>query len=134
MRPWNRYTDRLHAIMSGANRQAVKVNALTITPEHVLAEIAREANGVGINLLRYSGISIEDANKPCDLPVHSDDGAVSSQWKRPMDPFLDSAIKLAVEEAIRLGDNYVGTEHVVLALAVRPDGHLRDEMARIGLN
>jgi tetratricopeptide (TPR) repeat protein len=130
---WNRFTDRLRAIMFRANHEAIKLKASTITPAHLFAAIVHEGSGVGMTLVRFCGIYKSDVKNPYDSPAQPKTGALRPEHKLPLDQTLHQMIEVAIEEAVGLGDDYVGTEHMVLALAGRPDGPLQEEMAKAGL-
>ena len=121
-RRWNRYTDRIRAAMLRANYEATALGAALIEPEHLLAGLLFEGSGVGMTLLRFSGLSNSEVRNPFDATVQK------QIHKLPMSSALKRLFETAAEEAIGLGDDYVGTEHAVLALAGMHDGSLHEQM------
>jgi hypothetical protein len=130
---WDRYTDRLRAVMRLANREGMNLHASTITAEHFLAAIVHEGSGVGMTLLRSSGVIESDVKHPYDAPTPISAESFPPERKLPLDQSLHHLVKVAIEEAVGLHDDYVGTEHMVLALVDCAGGPLQAPMAQAGL-
>jgi ATP-dependent Clp protease ATP-binding subunit ClpA len=114
---WERFSDRARAAMACANRKALEMQAPAIGEEHLLAAIVEEGSGVGAALLRYVGVGLDELRLPVVAAVPWRQGPRGEPAKLPLDRAVERAVRRAIDAAITLGDDYVGTEHLVLGLA-----------------
>ena len=110
----NRYTDGVKHAYQFAAQEAVKLGSEALDSEHLLLGIAHEKDSAGGRVLQSVGVTVE-AVEPLLEGLYQrsffsrgDSVYVSPRAKRVM--------QMAVEEANEMGNNYVGTEHVLLAL------------------
>src|SRR6202022_4068976 len=87
-----------------------------IAPEHLILALIRQEDGVGRTLLERAGASVQ-ALEPALVSVVERFPRVSGGGQPYISPALNTALEQAEKEADRLKDEYISTEHLVLALA-----------------
>ena len=112
--PWMRYSDRARNVVKNAVGAALSLNHNYVGTEHLLLALLLEKNSVGEKALRSLDVtassvrrSLEERIDPADVPVAG---------PPPCTPLATEALRGARDEARSLGHNYVGTEHLLLAL------------------
>jgi ATP-dependent Clp protease ATP-binding subunit ClpA len=105
------------AIQLGVDRARAE-GADRIRTEHVLAGIVEEGNNLGLRVLRSLEIEPAEIKRQlAALPVPEHSGEA-----RQVDEATAHALELTATEALALGHNYIGCEHLVLGLVAEPDG------------
>lgn len=112
-----RMTDRARKVLMLADSEAKRLNHVVVNTGHLLLGLLREVNGVGATVLQDFRLDIQSLREEvCKRsPPHSD----VPMGKLPLNKYAKSALEAAVEEAKKLGHNYVGTEHILLGLVSR---------------
>ena len=110
---FDRFTKRARQSLSMAQEEARRMNHGYIGTEHLFLGLLREEEGIASRVLRDLGLSLSQARRAVERMVGRGPRAPGSlqladQTKR--------VIELAVDEAKRLGHQYIGTEHLLLAL------------------
>lgn len=116
---FERFTERARAVLSGAADQARSLGSGSIGPEHLLLALFEPADALAAQVLAEAGIM----RAVCEEQVlaHAKAGARPDAGGPGFSPQALEVLRGAVEEALRLGHNYVGTEHLLLALFGNPD-------------
>jgi ATP-dependent Clp protease ATP-binding subunit ClpA len=114
-RVYDRFTDRACKLLVRANREAQKMNHDYIGTEHILLALCHEVGCVGSNLLLSLTFSLEEIRRQIELVTRSGPDMVT-MGKLPMDSRAKWVIQCAVEEARQLGNQCIGTEHILLGL------------------
>ena len=127
-RVFGRYTDRTRKSMVLANRNAMMTQSEAIQAEHLLAGLVEEGTGVGVALLRYVEVPF-GALRGMDWVHMPWPGQV--ERRLPLHASAKQAIVQAIDAAIYLRDNYVGTEHLVVALANQEP--LKSQLELVGI-
>lgn len=110
----NRYTDGVKQALQFAAEEAVKLGSEALDTEHLLLGIAREKDGAGGKILQAVGVTAEAIEPLLDgLYQRSFFGGAQRVYTSPR---TKRVLQMAVEEANEMGNNYVGTEHLLLAL------------------
>lgn len=110
----NRYTDGVKQALQFAAEEAVKLGSEALDTEHLLLGIAREKDGAGGKILQAVGVTAEAIEPLLDgLYQRSFFGGGQRVYTSPR---TKRVLQMAVEEANEMGNNYVGTEHLLLAL------------------
>lgn len=110
----NRYTDGVKQVLQFAAEEAVKLGNEALDTEHLLLGIAREKDGAGGKILQAVGVTAEAIEPLLDgLYQRSFFGGSQRVYTSPR---TKRVLQMAVEEANEMGNNYVGTEHLLLAL------------------
>jgi len=114
------YTGRSRIVLRFANQEALRLNHEWVGTEDVLLGLIQETNGVGGNVLKNMGVNLVDARAFVEnlVPIGLD---LIPAYKLPFTPKTSKALEYAEEEAKKLNDGVVGTEHLLLGL-LREEG------------
>src|ERR1700682_5111723 len=112
----DKFTERAQEALQGAAELARERGQQAVEPEHLLLALVREEEGVARTLLERAGASVQ-ALEPALVSTVERFPKVSGGGQPYLSPALDKAIEQAEHEAERLKDEYISTEHLVLALA-----------------
>ncbi len=117
--PFTRFTIRARHCIVAAQSEARAARSHTVGTEHLLAGLLAEPEGIAAQALRGAGVSDETLRGA--LAALSNPGDGEPPALIPFTPAAKKAIELSIREALRLGHDYVGTEHVLLGLLAAPD-------------
>jgi hypothetical protein len=116
---FGRFTPRARNVIVVAQNKAGEARNNEITPDHLVLGLFADPDGLAPKLLAGQGIDAEKVTKAVTLPPGVDDMPVLI----PFNGQAKKALELTFRQALRLGHNYVGTEHILLALyEVEDDG------------
>ena len=113
---YERFTDRARRVMEIAESQARASGEHEIGTQHLLIALANENSNVAVNVLRLLGF---DQSKICAEVERQ--GLNCDSNEDSSDVSLLEVVGSAMEEARTLNHNYVGTEHLLLAVTVHPE-------------
>jgi ATP-dependent Clp protease ATP-binding subunit ClpA len=110
---FERYTPRARNVVVGSQNEAHAAGNATITPGHLVLGLLTQEASIGYVILR-SHVAPETLREAivATLPPKAE----SMPALIPFDADAKKVLELTVREALRLGHNYVGTEHILLAL------------------
>ena len=91
-----------------------------IGTEHLLLGLLREEEGVGSRVIESLGVTLEGVRGQVARIVGEGDEVTSGQI--PFTPRAKKVLELALREALSLGHNYIGTEHLLLGLVREDEG------------
>jgi len=114
-----------------AGEEARMLGAAQIGTEHILLGLIGEGGGVAGRVLAVLGVSLETARQQAGEIFGRRPGA-SPGGPIPASPQTRNVLELALREALKLGHNYVGTEHLLLGLAREEDGEHARLLAAAG--
>jgi hypothetical protein len=119
---FGRFTPRARNVIVVAQNKAGEAGNNEIGPDHLLLGLFADPDGLAAKLLAGQGIDVDKVNKAVTLPPRVDDVPVLI----PFNGQAKKTLELTFRQALRLGHNYVGTEHILLALyeAEDDDGRL----------
>jgi ATP-dependent Clp protease ATP-binding subunit ClpA len=129
---WQRFTERARRIILFGQEEAGKMSSGHVGTEHLLLGLVREDEGVAAQVLQKMGISLRQVRQeienemPRDVRDLPDEPKLTAKAKR--------VLELAADEARRMRHNYIGTEHLLLALLHEEDGPAAMVLQRLGLN
>jgi ATP-dependent Clp protease ATP-binding subunit ClpC len=126
-----RFTDRARTAVVVAQEAARERSHDYIGTEHLLVGLVRPQDGIAVEALRRCGVTREAVEAAVDARVER--GTGTPRGHIPFTPRSKKALELALREALDLGHNYLGTEHVLLALAAG-DGVATDVLADLGVD
>src|SRR3977135_4094695 len=112
----DKFTEKAQEALQGAAELARERGQQSVEPEHLLLALVREEEGVARTLLERAGASVQ-ALEPALISSVERFPRVSGGGQPYLSPALNKAIEQAEHEAERLKDEYISTEHLVLALA-----------------
>jgi ClpX C4-type zinc finger protein/ClpA/ClpB-like protein len=111
---FERFTDRARRVVVLAQEEARLLNHNYIGTEHVLLGMLHEGEGIAAQVLESRDISLEAARTRVEGIVGQ--GSSSPSGHIPFTPRAKKALEYALREALQLGDNFIGTEHLLLGL------------------
>ena len=117
---FERYTDRARRVVVLAQEEARLLNHNYIGTEHILLGLIHEGDGVAAKALESLGISLETARGSIEEIVVC--GDVSPRGQIPFTVRAKKVIEFSLRESLQLGHNYIGTEHILLALIREGEG------------
>ena len=117
---FERFTDRARRVIVLAQEEARMLNHNYIGTEHVLLGLIHEHEGVAGKALTAMGISLEGVRTEVETIVGMGQQAPSGHI--PFTPRGKKVMELALREALHLGHNYIGTEHLLLGLLREGEG------------
>lgn len=110
---FGRFTPRARNVVVVSQNTADEARNTEITPEHLLLALFAEPDGLAAKLLENQGITAGKARAVITLPPAADEVPALI----PFSGGAKKALELTFRQALRLGHNYIGTEHILLALA-----------------
>ena len=118
---FERFTDRARASLSYAQDEARELGHDFIGTEHLLLGLLREGEGVGAKALGALQISLEETRQRVAEMIGT--GSASDPASSPpFTPRAKKVLELSLREALQIGHNYIGTEHLLLGLVREGDG------------
>jgi ATP-dependent Clp protease ATP-binding subunit ClpC len=130
---FERFTERARRVIILARGEAEKYQHEYLGTEHLLLGILREGSGVAISVLQNMGVNLKqlEAELVTKLPPTEN---VLTLGEIPFSPRAKKVLELSVEEARLLGQNYIGTEHLLLGLMKGDNGSAAQVMKSFGIN
>ena len=117
---FTRFTERAREVVVHAQDEARGLRHDYLGTEHLLLGVLRVEEGCAARVLEGLDVTIEEARAQVRRVVGEGDGPTTGQI--PFTPRATKALELALREALSLGHNYIGTEHILLGLARDEDG------------
>jgi ATP-dependent Clp protease ATP-binding subunit ClpC len=111
---FERFTDRSRRVLVYAQEQARDLNDAFMGTEHILLGLILEADGVAAKVLSSAGVTYDAAREKVAETRDAIADAVPSS--PPFTPQAKKVLELSLREALQLGHNYIGTEHILLGL------------------
>ncbi|MFC9233787.1 Clp protease N-terminal domain-containing protein [Streptomyces decoyicus] len=117
---FGRYTDRARNVVVSAQNEARAAGNDEIRPEHLVLGLLREPDGLAAQAITAQDVQLDAVRQAVArvLPPAADE----LPELVPFDAAARKVLELTFREALRLGHNYVGTEHILLALLELEDG------------
>ena len=128
---WERFTQRARRVLSLAQEEAERLNHNYIGSEHLLLGLLREEGGVAGRVLRDVGLEVNRVQAMVERMVGT--GSRTPFTKIELAPTTKRVLELAVEEARRMGQHYISTEHLLLGLARQNDGTVAEILKKFGV-
>ncbi|MEV6208585.1 Clp protease N-terminal domain-containing protein [Kitasatospora sp. NPDC051914] len=117
---FNRFTDRARNVVMAAQNEARAAGNAEIAPEHLALGLLAEPEGFAVQALLAQRVTPEALREALSAALPPAGGELPDLI--PYDARARKALELTFRQALRLGHNYVGTEHVLLALLELEDG------------
>jgi ATP-dependent Clp protease ATP-binding subunit ClpA len=127
-----RFTQRARHAVTLAVQAAREVPHNYVGTEHVLLGIIDEGGGVGVKVLAPLGIEVADLRGELVASMGPPTGNAVGEHL-PFTPLAKRALEAATKESLTLAHNYIGTEHLLLALLATEDGLASQVLRRMGL-
>ncbi len=130
---WDRFTQRARRVLSLAQEEAERLNHNFIGSEHVLIGLLREEGGVAGRVLRELGLDAARVQAMVER-LSGGPGARTPFTKIELSPSTKRVLELAVEEARRMGQHYISTEHLLLGLTRQNNGMALEVLRKFGIS
>ncbi len=117
---WQRFTERARKCMFCAQEEAAKLCQSEVSTEHLLLGLLRQTSGVAGRILLRMGMDLEGIRTEIMAQASRNEGRLGRDLR--LARHAKRAIRLAHDEARRLNNNYLGTEHLLLGLIAESDG------------
>jgi ATP-dependent Clp protease ATP-binding subunit ClpA len=127
---FERFTDRARQVVALAQQEARMLNHNYIGTEHILLGLIHEGDGVAARALESLGISLDAVRQQVEEIIGRGQQAPSGHI--PFTPRAKKVLELSLREALQLGHNYIGTEHILLGLLREGDGVAAQVLVRLG--
>jgi ATP-dependent Clp protease ATP-binding subunit ClpC len=127
---FERFTDRARRVVVLAQEEARLLNHNYIGTEHILLGLIHEGEGVAAKALESLGISLEAVRAQVEEIIGHGGSAPSGHI--PFTPRAKKVLELSLREALQLGHNYIGTEHILLGLIREGEGVAAQVLVKLG--
>jgi ATP-dependent Clp protease ATP-binding subunit ClpC len=127
---FERFTDRARRVVVLAQEEARLLNHNYIGTEHILLGLIHEGEGVAAKALESLGISLEAVRNQVEEIIGQ--GGSSPSGHIPFTPRAKKVLELSLREALQLGHNYIGTEHILLGLIREGEGVAAQVLVKLG--
>lgn len=127
---FERFTDRARRVVVLAQNEARSLNHTYMGTEHLLLGLIVEGEGIAAKALEMSSITYEPVRKT--VVDMLGEGKQSNPGRIPFTPRAKSILELSLREALQLGHNYIGTEHLLLGLIREGEGTAAKVLTDLG--
>jgi ATP-dependent Clp protease ATP-binding subunit ClpC len=127
---FERFTDRARRVVVLAQEEARMLNHNYIGTEHILLGLIHEGEGVAAKALESLGIALEAVRQQVEEIIGQGQQAPSGHI--PFTPRAKKVLELSLREALQLGHNYIGTEHILLGLIREGEGVAAQVLVKLG--
>ncbi|WP_419849948.1 ATP-dependent Clp protease ATP-binding subunit [Candidatus Poriferisocius sp.] len=127
---FERFTDRARRVVVLAQEEARLLHHNYIGTEHILLGLIHEGEGVAAKSLESLGISLEAVRNQVEEIIGQ--GGSSPSGHIPFTPRAKKVLELSLREALQLGHNYIGTEHILLGLIREGEGVAAQVLVKLG--
>ncbi|HJV04583.1 MAG TPA: ATP-dependent Clp protease ATP-binding subunit, partial [Actinomycetota bacterium] len=127
---FERFTDRARRVVVLAQEEARMLNHNYIGTEHILLGLIHEGEGVAAKALESLGISLEAVRQQVEDIIGQGQSAPTGHI--PFTPRAKKVLELSLREALQLGHNYIGTEHILLGLIREGEGVAAQVLQKLG--
>jgi ATP-dependent Clp protease ATP-binding subunit ClpC len=129
---FDKFTDRARKVLTLAQDEAQRFNHNYIGTEHLLLGLVREGEGVAARVLENMTVELSKVRTAVEFIIGRGDRPVVGEVG--LTPRAKRVIELAIDEARRLGHNYIGTEHLLLGLVREGEGIAAGVLESLGVN
>ena len=127
---FERFTDRARRVVVLAQEEARMLNHSYIGTEHILLGLIHEGEGVAAKALESMDISLGAVREKVQEDIGQ--GQQNPPGHIPFTPRAKKVLELSLREALQLGHNYIGTEHILLGLIREGEGVAAQVLVKLG--
>ncbi len=127
---FERFTEKARRVVVYAQEEARMLNQNYIGTEHLLLGLIREQDGIAAKALESLNISLEDVHQQVEDLIGR--GTFVPSGHIPFTPRAKKVLELSLREALQLGHNYIGTEHILLGLIREGEGVAAQVLLNLG--
>ncbi len=117
----NMFTDRVKKVLQYSREESARLGHDYIGTEHLLLGLVKEGQGVAVAVLANLGIQLDSLKKSIEDAVQSSSASMVLS-EAPFTPMAKQVLEIAAQEAREMNNNYIGTEHLLLALTKNKNG------------
>ncbi|MGZ4134724.1 MAG: ATP-dependent Clp protease ATP-binding subunit, partial [Tumebacillaceae bacterium] len=128
---FGRFTERAQKVLALAQEEASRLGHSGVGTEHILLGLVREGEGIAAKSLVSLGLSSDKVQKEVEKIIGRGPGQTAGMAYTPR---AKKVIELSIDEARKLGHNYVGTEHILLGLIREGEGVAARVLANLGVS
>ena len=128
---WQRFTERARKAVFYAQEEAGKWGQNSVSPEHLLLGLVREDDNMAGRILDRLGVKPETVRKAVQARLRPGDGNMGKDML--LTPAAKKVVDGAYEAAKRLGDSYIGAEHLLLAMLREDFGIATEVLVELGV-
>jgi len=129
---FEKFTERARKVLTLAQEEAQRFNHNYIGTEHILLGLVREGDGIAAKVLSNLGAELNKVRSAVEFIIGRGERTVKGEIG--LTPRAKRVIELAVDEARRLGHNYIGTEHLLLGLLREGEGVAAGVLESLGIS
>jgi ATP-dependent Clp protease ATP-binding subunit ClpC len=129
--PFMRFTPRARQAIAGAQAAARRYHHDHVGTEHLLLGVLDEGTNLAVKVL--SALDVEPEDVRAELAASLDPASEGAGEQVPFTPLAKKALELTTKEALALGHNYVGCEHLLLGLLATEEGLASQVLRRMGV-
>lgn len=130
---FERFTDRARRAVVLAQEEARLLGHDIIGTEHLLLGLIHEGEAIAAKALESLGVSLVAVRSAVEDVVHQGSSS-PSEARLPFTPRAKKVFELSLREALQLGHNYIGTEHLLLALIREGEGIAAQVLVKLGVD
>src|SRR5213594_1582382 len=127
---FERFTDRARRVVVLAQQEARMLDHNYIGTEHILLGLIHEGEGVAAQALTTMGIGLDAVRGQVEQIIGQ--GQAAPTGHIPFTPRAKKVLELSLREALQLGHNYIGTEHILLGLIREGEGVAAQVLQKLG--
>jgi hypothetical protein len=127
---FERFTDRARRVIVLAQEEARRLDHNYIGTEHILLGLLREQDGVAVMALRSLDVSFDAVRTEVEQIIGR--GTAPPEGHIPFTPRAKKALEMSLREALQLGHDYIGTEHILLGLLREGQGVGAQVLVKLG--
>ena len=127
---FERFTDRARRVVVLAQDEARKLDHNYVGTEHILLGLLRDGEGVAVAALDALGVSLEETRAKVTEIIGR--GSEQPSGHIPFTPRAKKVLELSLREALELGTDYIGTEHILLGLIREREGVAAQVLVDLG--
>ncbi|OJU40670.1 MAG: NDP-hexose 4-ketoreductase [Microbacterium sp. 69-10] len=124
------FTPRAKKVLELSLREALQLGHNYIGTEHILLGLIHEGEGVAAKALESLGISLDAVREQVQDIIGQ--GQQQPTGHIPFTPRAKKVLELSLREALQLGHNYIGTEHILLGLIREGEGVAAQVLVKLG--
>ena len=117
---FSRFTPRARNVVMAAQNEARAASNPTIAPAHLVLGLLSEPESLAVRVITGQGVSLDTVRRTAVATLPAGGGELPELI--PFDAQAQKTLELTFRVALRLGHNYIGTEHILLALLDLEDG------------
>jgi len=129
---WQRFTERARRVILLGQEEAGKMSSSHVGTEHLLLGLVRENEGVAAQVLQKMGVNLAKVRAEIESEIEPTNEPTGPEPK--LTPKAKRVLELAADEARRMRHNYIGTEHLLLALLREKEGLAAKVLRKLGLD